>query len=62
MITFCEVGAHHQNTKVKNKNIFLTTGARTVVLHGMRMWLQIIDKSFWPFAMKYIDERLNSLQ
>ena len=26
------------------------------------MWLQMIDDMFWPFAMKAVAERLNSLQ
>ena len=34
-ITFCGFGAHHQNGKVENKNKNLTTGARTLTLHGM---------------------------
>ena len=61
-ITFCGVGAHHQNGIVENNNKILTTGARTLLLHGMRMWTQMIDKLVWKFAMKDISERLNSLQ
>ena len=30
-------------------------------MHGIRMWHQIIDYMFCPFAMKAIAERLNSL-
>ena len=52
-INFCGVGAHHQNGIVKNQNKILTTGARALLIHGMRIWL---------FSMKYIVERLNSLQ
>ena len=61
-ITFCVVGAHHQNGIVKNKNKILTTSARTLLLHGMRIWLQMIDKLFWLFSIKAISERLNGLQ
>ena len=53
---------HKHNGIVENKNKILTTGARTLLLHGMRIWTQMIDKMFWPFAMKAIAERLNSLQ
>ena len=53
-INFFEVGAHHQNGIVENKNKILTNGARTLLLHGMIMWPQIIDEMFYPFAMKYI--------
>ena len=61
-ITFCGVGAHHQNGIVKNKNKRLTTGARTLLINGMRMWPQRIDEMFWSFAIKSITEMLNSLQ
>ena len=56
------MGAHHQNGIIENKNKILTTGARTLLLHGIRMWQQMIDGVFWPFAMKAVAERLNSLQ
>ena len=61
-ITFCGVGAHHQTVTVKNKNNILTTGANTLLLHGMTMWLQIKGEMFWPFDIKAIYERLNNLQ
>jgi len=61
-LTFCGVGAHHQNGIIENKNKVLTQGARTLLLHGMRMWPQMIDSMFWPFAFKAMAERLNSLQ
>ena len=51
-ITFCGVGAHHQNGIIENRNKILTQGARTLLLHGMRMWPQMIDAMFWPFAFK----------
>ena len=46
--------------EVKNKE--LTNGARTLLLHGIRMWPQMIDSMFWPFALKAYTERLNCLQ
>ena len=61
-LTFCGVGAHHQNCIIENKNKVLTTGARTLFLHGIIMWNQIIDNMFWPFLMKYVANQLNSLQ
>lgn len=60
-ITFCGVGAHHQNGIIENKNKQLTLGARTLLLHGIRMWPQMIDIMFWPFAMKAFAERMNAL-
>ena len=45
-ITFCGIGAHHQNNIVENKNKLLTNGAQTLLLHGIRNWPQIVDKMF----------------
>ena len=61
-ITFCGIGAHHQNRIIENKIKILTTGGRTLLLHGRRMWANMIDEMFWTFAIKAIAERLNSLQ
>ena len=60
-ISFCGVGAHHQNGIIENRNKQLTLGARTLLLHGMRHWPQMVDTMFWPFAMKAMAERMNTL-
>ena len=60
-MNFCWVGATNHNVIVENNINILTTGARTLLLHGMKMWPQMIDKMFWEFDMKSIAERLNSL-
>ena len=61
-LTFCGVGMYHQNGIIENKNKVLTTGAQTLLIHGIRMWPQMIDDMFWPFTMKAVAERINSLQ
>ena len=61
-IIFCGVGAHHHNGIIENKNKILTTGGRTLLLHGRRMWPNIIDEMFWPFEIKAVAERLNRLR
>ncbi|KAL7496856.1 hypothetical protein ACHAWT_005049 [Skeletonema menzelii] len=61
-ITFCGVGHHGQNGIVEHKNKMLTLGARTLLLHGIRMWPQMIDSMFWPFALKAYAEQLNCLR
>ncbi len=48
---FCGVGAHHQNGTVKNRNKLLTQTSRVPLLHGMKMWPQMVDQMFWPFAI-----------
>ncbi len=60
-ITFCAVGAHHQNGIIKNKNKMLTLSVQTLLLHGIRMWPEMIDTMFWPFAFKAAAERHNCL-
>ncbi len=60
-ITFCGVGAHHQNGIIENRNKQLTLGAHTLLLHGMRHWPQMINTMFWLFAIKAMAERMNSL-
>ncbi len=60
-IEFCGVGAHHQNRIIKNRNKQLTQTVRVLLLHGMRMWPQMVDQMFWPFAIKATSERMNRL-
>jgi hypothetical protein len=60
-ITFCGVGAHHQNGIIENRNKQLTLGARTLLLPSMCHWPQMIHTMFWPFAIKAMAERMNSL-
>jgi hypothetical protein len=50
-IDFCGDGAHHQNGIVKNRNKQLTQTARVLLLHVMRMWPQMEDQMFKPFAI-----------
>jgi hypothetical protein len=51
-IEFCGVGAHHQNGIVKNRNKQLTQTARVLLLHGMKMWPQMVDEMFLAFCNK----------
>ncbi len=39
----------------------LTLSARTILLHGIQMWPQMIDTMFWPFAIKAAAEGHNCL-
>ena len=61
-ITLCGVIAHHQNFIIENKKKNLTAGARTLLLHGIRMWIQIIDEIFSPLTIKAMAERMNIFQ
>jgi hypothetical protein len=60
-ITFHAVGAYHHYGIIENKNKMLTLATRTLLLHDIRMWPQMIDTMFWPFAFKATAERHNQL-
>jgi hypothetical protein len=61
-LTFCGVGAHHQNAIVERKIKDLTLTARTLLLHAMRYWPEYISQILWPFAIKCAEDRINNLQ
>ena len=61
-LTFCGVGAHHQNAIVERKIKDLTLTARTLLLHAMRFWPEYISQILWPFAIKCAEDRINNLQ
>jgi hypothetical protein len=60
-ITFCGVGAHHQNGIAERKIKSLTLGGRTLLLHAKRMLPEYISTILWPFAIKCYEDRMNNL-
>jgi hypothetical protein len=60
-ISFCAVGAHHQNGIVERHIGTLTQGARTSLLHAQRRWPEAIGTILWPFAWKDFERRYNNL-
>jgi len=60
-ISFCAVGAHHQNGLVENRIKDCTLGTRTILLHAKRFWPEAITTMLWPFALLAFIERRNSL-
>jgi len=61
-LTFCGVGAHHQNGIAENHVKQLTLGARTLLLHAKRHWPEAITTMLWPYAIKAAAERHNNLK
>ena len=60
-ISFCAVGAHHQNGIVERHIGTLTQGSRTTLLHAQRRWPEAIGTILWPFAWKDFERRYNNL-
>jgi hypothetical protein len=60
-ISFCGVGAHHQNGLVERVIKDLTLTTRTLLLHAKRHWPEMITTMLWPMALKAAEERLNIL-
>ena len=61
LITFCAVGAHHQNGIVERRIKELTLIARTLLVHAVRHCPGYITTMMWPFALKEAAYRLNKL-
>ena len=60
-ITYCAVGAHHQNGIVERRIKELTLIGRTLLLHAVRHWPGYITTMLWPFALKEAAYRMNKL-
>ena len=60
-ISFCGVGAHHQNGVAENMIGLLTRWARTSLLHAKKRWSQAISTILWPYALKAACSRYNEL-
>ena len=60
-ITFCGVGAHHQNGITENAIKQLTLVSRTLLVHAQSHWPEYISTMLWPFALKAAQDRLNQL-
>eukprot|EP00956_Cyclotella_meneghiniana_P029977 scaffold74389_cov38-Cyclotella_meneghiniana.AAC.4 len=60
-ITFCGVGAHHQNGIVEDRIRLITETARTLLLHAQRHWPEYITTMLWPFAVKAAIKRISYL-
>lgn len=55
-LTFCEVGAHHQNTIAESKIKSVLWG-RTSLLHAKGKLPKIIHTILWPCAIQAVVER-----
>ena len=60
-LTFCGVGAHHQNGIYERIIKDLTLSSRTLVIHAQCHWPEYITTMFWPFALVAAADRMNNL-
>jgi hypothetical protein len=51
-ISFCGVGAHHQNGIAEAKVKEVSYAARTLLLHAKRKWPGVITTVLWPYALQ----------
>ena len=51
IITYCGVGAHHQNGSIEHYIGKITTRSRVMLLHAKRFWPEAITPMLWPFAV-----------
>lgn len=59
-LSYCAVGAHHQNGIAESNIKTFTLGARTCLLHAKRLWPEAITTMLWPFALQYYVESYNT--
>eukprot|EP00957_Ditylum_brightwellii_P083044 6312313-Ditylum_brightwellii.AAC.1 len=58
-LSFCGIGAHHQNGIAENKIKMLTLNGRTLLLHTKHHWPEYITTVLWPYALLVASDRLN---
>ena len=59
-VTFCGVGAHHQNGIAERYIRTMVERTRTVLLNAHAMWPEIVDIELWTFAFRHIVTKWNN--
>jgi GAG-pre-integrase domain len=57
-LSFCGVGAHHQNGRAEKRIRDLQNQAITSLIHANRRWHEAIDARLWPNALRAADEAI----
>jgi Reverse transcriptase (RNA-dependent DNA polymerase)/GAG-pre-integrase domain len=59
-LSFCGVGAHHQNGRAEKRIRDIQDQARTSLIHANLHWPEAIDARLWPYAVRCANEALVS--
>ena len=59
-VTFCGVGAHHQNGIAERYIRTMVEKARTVLLNAHARWPDMIDMELWTFAFRHVVTKWNN--
>lgn len=51
-VSFCGVGAHHQNGVAEKRIRDLQEAARAMLIHAKRHWPDAITTNLWPYALR----------
>lgn len=58
-LTFCGVGAHHQNGIAEKRIRDIQDLARTSLIYANRRWPQAVDARLWPYALRNANNVIN---